>query len=362
MPPVSDISSTTLTELTPEESAEYANLLYVETTDSGITRQQDGKDFIYFWPNQQQVKNEETLERIESLTIPPAYKDVWICTEPDGHLQATGEADNGKTQYIYHPRWRQYRDNIKFNEMILFGQLLPSIREHIEKVIRGASDLSKEYIVAVVIRMLDKTHIRIGNEEYSKENDSYGATTLRKRHVDIDNNGNSVTLEFTGKSGKAWKLDIDDPLLVDAINECTDEPGYQLFKYYDAEGEKHYISSDDVNHYLKELTEHDITAKFFRTWAGTVKAVEELEKFKNAPPKDCDEAQKHITEAVKLVAKELKNTPSVCRKCYIHPAIVESYLNNTFTLEIESDVSKYFTKSEAAALSLLKHHTFSAKK
>lgn len=340
-----------LVDMTPEESAEYANLRYVHDDEPGLTRKKHGKGFAYYSANGKRLEKQKDIERINSLAIPPAYTDVWICRDANGHLQATGLNAQGQKQYIYHPRWRQVRDEMKFNQMILFGELLPALRARVKKDISsGNGSLTRQRVLAAVVWLLDRTHIRVGNDEYARANDSYGLTTIRKKHVDVEDN--EITFDFSGKSGQDWHVSVENASIAEIVQTCAETPGYELFKYLDQEGNRRDVTSEDVNSYLKEISGNDITAKFFRTWAGTVKAVEALYEFRQ----DYSEktAKKHVTQAIKKVAEQLGNTPSVCRKCYVHPDVIETYLECGFDAEIAADNHRNFSRIEATTLTLLK--------
>lgn len=304
----------------PVQSAKEAGLRYSSDAHPGIRRIRCGKGFRYVGPENSQVRDPETLARIKSLVIPPAWKDVWICPDPKGHTQATGRDAKDRKQTRYHPRWREVRDETKYERMLAFGAALPAIREQVQHDL-ALPDMPRRKVLATVVRLMETTYIRIGNEEYARENHSFGLTTMRNRHVDVD--GSTVTFKFQGKSGVKHTVDLTDRRLARIIHRCQDIPGYELFQYEDREGH-HSIDSADVNQYLHEIGGRDFTAKDFRTWAGTVltcAAVLELEAF------DSDtQARKNIIEAINTVASRLGNTRAVCRKCYVHPAVLDCYL------------------------------------
>jgi DNA topoisomerase-1 len=302
------------------ESAEAAGLRYVSDADPGIRRRRAGKGFAYIAPDGSTVKDEATLARIRSLAIPPAYRDVWICPEPEGHIQATGRDARGRKQYRYHPRWQEVRGATKYDRMLAFGQALPLIRA------RTASDLklpelSREKVLATVVRLLEATHIRVGNDEYARKNRSFGLTTMRDRHVKVE--GAAIRFRFRGKSGIAHTIALSDRRLASIVKRCQDVPGQELFQYLDASGQRQRVSSGDVNAYLKEITGQDFTAKDFRTWAGTLLAAQTLGAME--PAASATQARRRITEAMRAVSQQLGNTPSVCRKCYVHPAVLDAY-------------------------------------
>ncbi len=303
-----------------EESAADARLRYVSDTKPGISRRKFGKGFAYFNAKGERITDQKIIARIKSLVIPPAYQKVWICPLPNGHIQATGFDERGRKQYRYHPRWRSTRDEVKFGNLLQFGETLPRIREHIERDLRKRT-LCREKVLATVITLLERTHIRIGNAYYAKANKSFGLTTLRKKHVVVENT--KLVFQFTGKSGKEWNLTVDDRRIIRTIRECSDLPGYDLFKYQDEHGARHVVSSQDVNLYLKEITESDFTAKDFRTWAGSVLALDFLCRLEAA--ENAHDRKKNIVQAIKAVSEKLKNTPAVCRSSYVHPVILEHY-------------------------------------
>ena len=306
----------------PVESAQVAGLRYVTDMDPGFRRRRAGKGFLYIDVAGKRVTDGDTLGRIRRLAVPPAWTDVWICANPHGHLQAVGRDARGRKQYRYHPDWRQVRDETKYTRMIPFAKALPVLRRRVESDL-SLTGLPREKVLATVVRLLEATLIRVGNEEYARQNASYGLTTLRDRHVDVD--GSVVRFEFKGKSGVRHAVDLKDRRLAKIIKDCQDLPGYELFQYVDEAGSRFTISSGDVNNYLRELTSQDFTAKDFRTWAGTVLAVGALLRL---PP--CDtvtEAKKNVVQVVAEVAERLGNTRAVCRKCYIHPAVIDRYLD-----------------------------------
>jgi DNA topoisomerase I len=326
---------------TGQDIAREMRLRYVTDSDPGIARRRYGKGFAYYDPDGNRITDAKTLERIKSLVIPPAYKKVWICLSPNGHLQATGIDDRGRKQYRYHPKWRSTRDENKFGNLRAFGEKLPVIREHIAGDLRKRN-LSREKVLATAVSLLESTHIRVGNAEYARDNKSFGLTTLRKKHMTLDEGG--LRLEFTGKSGKKWSLDVRDRRIIRTIRACSDLPGHELFQYRDENGERRCISSQDVNAYLKEITGADFTAKDFRTWSGTVMAVEFLLALE--PCETQTQRKKNVTQVIKAVADRLKNTPAVCRSSYVHPRVIEHYM--------ASDLPPLSRDVEAYVLDLLK--------
>ncbi len=310
--------------INPVVSAKIAGLRYVTDQVPGIRRIGTGKAFRYISPKGRVLRDRTTLARIRSLAIPPAWTEVWICPSEEGHLQAVGRDARKRKQYRYHPRWRQVRDETKFDRMADFAKVLPRIRRRVKRDL-ARQGLPKEKVLATIIRLLKMTLIRVGNEEYRKQNDSFGLTTLRDHHVDI--RGSKVHFYFRGKSGKRHAISIDEPHLARIVRRCRDLPGYELFQYLDEAGEQHSISSTDVNGYLREIAGDDFTAKDFRTWAGTVMAIEALascEAFRTQR-----EAKRNLSRVVEMVSQKLGNTVAVCRKCYIHPGVFETYVQGT---------------------------------
>lgn len=309
----------------PVESAKEAGLRYVSDTQPGIRRIRHGRGFSYRDAEGKPVRDRETLARIKSLVIPPAWKDVWICANPKGHLQATGRDAKGRKQSRYHPRWRETRDETKYERMPAFAASLPAIRKQVVQDL-ALPDMPRRKVLATIVRLMETTYIRVGNEEYARENHSFGLTTMRNRHVDVD--GSTVTFHFTGKSGVKHSVDLTNRRLAKIIRRCQDIPGYELFQYEDSEGH-HTIDSADVNDYLREASGQDFTAKDFRTWAGTVLARSALREFEAFSSEA--QARRNIVEAINTVAERLGNTRAVCRKCYVHPAVLDCYFDGTLT-------------------------------
>jgi DNA topoisomerase I len=309
----------------PAESAEAVGLRYVTDNVTGISRKRSGKKgFAYLDVQGDRIQDPEELKRINALAIPPAYKNVWICSLPNGHLQATGRDAKGRKQYRYHPLWRSVRDQTKFTRMIIFSQSLPSLRERLERDL-SLPGLPKSKVLAAVLRLMELTRIRVGNEEYARTNESYGLTTLRDEHVEIK--GSKVQFSFRGKSGVEHEIEIADRRLAKIVKRCQDIPGQELFQYRDDDGAFQSITSGDVNDYLREISGQDFTAKDFRTWAGTVLAASELVSIGTFTSKTA--AKKNIVQALKTVAAHLGNRPATCRKYYVHPAILEAYQDET---------------------------------
>jgi DNA topoisomerase-1 len=308
----------------PQAAARAAKLHYVRDSQPGISRAQGKDGFIYLAPDGSQVTDEQVLARIRKLAIPPAYKDVWICRDPNGHLQAVGRDARGRKQYRYHARWRAVRDEAKYGKMLVFGRKLPEIRARVDRDL-ARPGLPREKVVAALVRLLERTLMRVGNEEYAKANKSFGLTTLRRRHVKVS--GSALVFDFRAKHGIAWHVEIKDRRLANIVRKLQDIRGQDLFKYVDDDGEEHDIGSDDVNDYLREITGEEITAKDFRTWAATNLAALALKEFEAFDSEA--KAKKNVLRAIEAVAKLLGNTPSICRKCYIHPAIFEGYLDGS---------------------------------
>ncbi|MGZ3183520.1 MAG: DNA topoisomerase IB [Telluria sp.] len=310
-------------ELTdPPLAARAAGLRYVSDEQAGIRREPGRKGFRYTMPDGSEVTDEDTLARIKALAIPPAWTDVWICKSPNGHLQATGRDARGRKQYRYHARWRRVRDEVKYERMLSFGRALPLIRQEVDRALR-LPGLPREKVLATIVYLLQATMMRIGNEEYARENGSFGLTTLRNRHVRID--GSEVEFRFRGKSGVFHSVKLADRRLARIIQRTRELPGQDLFQYVDDDGEPHAIGSADVNDYLRDITGEDYTAKDFRTWAGTVLAALALQEYEQVDSQA--QAKKNIVRAIEHVAEKLGNTPSVCRKCYVHPAVLDAYLD-----------------------------------
>jgi DNA topoisomerase-1 len=326
--------------LDPLEAAKRAHLRHVGDDAPGITREKANNGFDYRLPDGALVRDVERLKRIRALAIPPAWTDVWICPDPNGHIQATGRDQRGRKQYRYHPRWREVRDEAKFHKMLVFARVLPAIRARVEEDLRHHG-LPRERVLAAIVRLMELTFFRIGNSEYAKENKSYGLTTLRDRHVAIE--GSRIHIGFRGKSGKHHESDINDRRLARIIKGCRDLPGYELFQYVDEAGERHVIDSADVNHYLREITGEEITAKDFRTWAATHLAAEALREFELFDSEA--KRKKAIVDAVKKVAQHLGNTPAVCRRCYIHPAILDGYLEGTLLEALADEAQAYLEQN-----------------
>lgn len=305
-----------------EKTAKAAHLVYVSDKDPGIQRKSKGRNFEYFF-NGKLIKDDEELLRIRHLVIPPAWTKVWICKKENGHLQATGYDSKGRKQYRYHPHWNALRNHTKFYRIHDLGKVLPEIRLQLEKNLRQTK-LTERKVLAVVVSLMEQTHIRIGNSFYEKNNGSFGLTTLKDSHVTFD--GSSVTFSFVGKKGISHKVKLKNKKLANLIKKCRDVPGKELFQYYDEEGKHHSIDSGMVNNYIREISGKDFTAKDFRTWAGTVQAYIALKSIGCCETKT--EAKKKIIEALDIVSGFLGNTRTVCKKYYVHPLILSLYENN----------------------------------
>jgi DNA topoisomerase I len=340
----------------PKEAAEIAGLRYVTDARPGIRRKRAGKGFTYARADGSKLTEPDVLRRIKSLAIPPAWTDVWICPFADGHIQATGRDAKGRKQYRYHPRFREVRESTKYEHVVAFADALPTIRAKVREhmSLRG---LPREKVLATVVHLLQTTLIRVGNDDYAKQNNSYGLTTLKTRHVAVD--GNEVRFRFTGKSGKQWSLRVRDRRIAKIIRACQELPGQELLQYLDEEGKPQDVTSSDVNAYLKEITGNDITAKDFRTWAGTVLAAMALNEVKTFD--SAAQAKRNLRTAIENVAARLGNTPTICRKCYVHPDVLTSYLDGKLVLEIKKAVENELRDElsglqpeEAAVLAMLR--------
>ncbi|MBV4463572.1 DNA topoisomerase IB [Pseudomonas sp. SWRI79] len=322
------------------------DLHYVDDSQPGITRKLLRGKFCYFDPAGQRITDPDEIKHLNALAVPPAYTDVWICPDPCGHLQATGRDARGRKQYRYHPRWREVRDADKYSRLRDFGQALPKLRKQLETLL-AAPGFSRDKVMATVITLLDATLIRIGNTQYARDNRSYGLTTLRSRHVEV--NGSAILFQFRGKSGIEHLITVKDRRLARIIKRCLEIPGQNLFQYLDENGERHTISSSDVNAYLQTLTGADFTAKDYRTWAGSALALAVLRELQWESEAD---AKRHVVEMVKNVARQLGNTPAVCRKCYIHPAVVDGFMRGALS-ELPRSRGRKRLRAEEVALAVL---------
>jgi DNA topoisomerase-1 len=335
------------------DDARSAGLRYVTDVIAGIIRRKFGKYFCYYL-NDKKITEQKTLDRIKKLVIPPAWTNVWINPHANGHLQATGRDIKGRKQYRYHTNWRQVRDENKYSKLISFAESLPDIRRKTEEHLRKQG-LPKEKVAAIVVRLLELTCIRIGNEEYVKQNQSFGLTTLRDKHVEIS--GAKIKFEFKGKSGKMHSIHLNDKRLSRLIRKCREIPGQELFQYIDDEGKRQSIGSADINEYLRTISGKDFTAKDFRTWAGTMMSVSVLSAFEDV--QTVTAIKRNLNDAIKQVATKLGNTPAICRKCYIHPAIIELYTLGELRKSIPAKVtisklSHSLSREEKIVLELLR--------
>lgn len=314
------------------EAAATAGLFYAETDAPGIVRRRVGKGFSYLAPNGRRVADPVVLSRIRALAIPPAWTSVWICPRANGHIQAVGFDDKGRKQYRYHARFREVRESAKFEHMMAFAEALPRLRRQVATDM-AARGLGRGKVLATVVYLLETTMIRVGNEAYAKQNKSFGLTTLLARHVDVA--GADLKFHFKGKSGKEWRLSVHDRRIARIVKGCQELPGQHLFQYIDDDGRRQTVTSADVNAYLRAVSGAEITAKDFRTWNGTVLAATALAEFETA---DSEALAKHnLTEAIGRVAARLGNTPTICRKCYVHPQIVSAYIDGGLRLEVQKD-------------------------
>jgi DNA topoisomerase-1 len=340
----------------PKGAAESAGLRYFTDDRPGIRRKKSGRGFVYLRPDGTRISDPSEVDRIRSLAIPPAWTDVWICPLACGHIQATGRDVRKRKQYCYHPLFRELREGTKYEHMVAFANVLPTIRAAVSQHL-GLRGLPREKVLAAVVHLLETTLIRVGNDDYAKQNKSYGLTTLKNRHAAVE--GAEVRFRFMGKSGKQWSLKVKDRRIAKIIKACQDLPGQELLQYLDEEGRCQDVTSSDVNAYLKEITGENITAKDFRTWAGTVLAavaLAELESFDTAA-----QGKKNLRAAIEHVAARLGNTPTICRKCYVHPEVLNSYLDGSLVLEIKSEVESELRNQlaglqpeEAAVLAMLR--------
>ncbi len=339
----------------PVESAEMAGLRYVTDSQPGITRKARGSSFGYVDAHGRAVRDKNILGRIRSLVIPPAWTNVWICPIENGHLQATGFDARKRKQYRYHPRWREVRDDSKYEKMIAFARALPKIRKRVARDLKRRG-LPREKVLAAVVKLLETTLIRVGNDEYARDNESFGLTTMRDRHAEVK--GSRIRFDFRGKSGIEREIDIRDARLAKVVRECQDLPGQELFEYVDEQGQVRDVGSSDVNDYLHEIAGDGFSAKDFRTWAGTALAAQALQEFEDFDSEAG--AKRNITRAIERVAERLGNTKAVCRKCYVHPAIIDAYLDRSLVATLKAKTEKVLRSSlstlspeEAAVLALL---------
>ncbi len=313
--------------------AKASGLRYVSDAAPGFTRRRYGKSFVFFDHKGERIRDEAQIMRIRKLAIPPAYRNVWICPHSNGHIQATGIDAKGRKQYRYHADWRACRDATKFTHMLAFGDALPQIRAAVAAHMAQRS-LGREKVLATVVALLEKTLIRVGNDEYARTNGSYGLTTLRDEHVAVE--GSTIRFRFRGKSGKEWNLRVSDRRIARVVRACADIEGQELFKYIDEAGQVRDVTSGDVNAYLRDITGQPFTAKDFRTWTGTVLAALALIEYREYDGEA--QAKKNVVAAIEAVSARLGNTPSVCRKSYVHPEVINAYLDGDLIDQVESEI------------------------
>jgi DNA topoisomerase-1 len=342
--------------LHPVKSAALARLRYVTDQRPGIRRVKSGKGFRYIGTGGQTIRREETLARIRALAIPPAWTDVWICPDPRGHVQATGRDAKGRKQYRYHADWRATRDETKFDRMQAFARALPTVRR------RARADLARpglprEKVLATLVQLLERSLIRVGNEEYARQNESFGLTTMRDKHVRV--RGETVRFQFRGKSGKHHTIDVNDWHLAQVVKQCRDLPGQELFQYVDADGKRQRVGSGDLNTYLRDVTGEEFTSKDFRTWWGTVLAVKALRELR--PGRTKTQGEKNVLLAIDAVAGLLGNTRAVCRKSYVHPGVIDGYVDGSLAKILDRPATATtrptagLRPDEVALLNVLKH-------
>lgn len=324
--------------LDPQAAADSAELAYVSDSEPGIRRRRHGRGFIYIAPHDSRISDEATLERIRSLAIPPLWVDVWICADPAGHIQATGRDKAGRKQYRYHPAWLACRDEAKFASLADFARALPALRARVDEDL-ARRGMPRDRVVASVVWLLDHTMMRIGNDVYVRENRSFGLTTLESRHLEID--GPQLRFSFKGKSGKEWKVRLKDRRIANVVRSIQELPGQHLFQYIDAEGTRRPIHSDDVNGYIRDAIGAQFTSKHFRTWGATAAAA--LLLAGRELPGSKREATRVLNEVIDAVAAKLRNTRAICRRCYVHPAIVQAWLDGRLGPDLR-DIRKRYPK------------------
>jgi DNA topoisomerase-1 len=339
----------------PLAAAATAGLRYVRDEQPGIQRQRRGDGFVYIGADGKVIRSAGVIDRVRALAVPPAWTNVWICPDPRGHIQATGRDAKGRKQYRYHTAWRAHRDETKFDRLQAFADVLSLIRRRTNAHL-DQSGLPRNKVLATIVQLLEKSLIRVGNEEYARHNQSFGLTTLRARHVRV--NGGTLRFQFRGKSGVRHSVSVNDRRLARVVKQCRDLPGQELFQYLDVAGEAQVVDSGDINGYLKEITGQDFTAKDFRTWSGTVLAATALREV--PPPGTKRETERNVNVAIEAVAGLLGNTPAVCRKSYVHPGVVDSYRDGTMAtvvsrkLKASAKVAR-LRADEIALLALLKY-------
>lgn len=335
------------------QMAVEAGLRYVSSNEPGIRRMRAGKGFYYLTPQNRRLTSRAELKRIASLAVPPAYKDVWICVNPRGHLQATGHDARGRKQYRYHPEWRQVRDSAKFDRMVSFGDALPKLRRKLTRSL-SLPGLPRDKVLAAVVMLLDTTRVRIGNVEYARDNKSFGLTTLRNRHVTFASDGRAV-LKFRGKGGVQHEIPIDDKRIVRIVQDCQELPGQHLFQYVADDGSRCPVGSAQVNDYLREAMGDDFTAKDFRTWGATLRALILLARIPREPDASERALQRAIVGVVKQVAQELRNTPAVCRKSYINPVVFQAWRSGAVHQAFSSKSALSSRRAETLVRDFLRH-------
>lgn len=347
--PLLDVSADSST------AARSAGLRFVNADDPGITRSKPGKLFRYTDAAGRIVRDLKTLDRIRTMAIPPAWTDVWIAPHPTGHIQATGRDDRGRKQYIYHADWQRSRDAAKFDRLLSFARVLPRLRRTVDRHMK-ARGLGRQKVLATIVHLLESTLIRVGNHEYARNNQSFGLSTLQDKHVTFS--GSDIRFKFRGKTGKEWRLKLNNRRVAKIVKSCQDLPGQQLFQYEDDDGEVRKVTSADVNDYLRDISNSEITAKDFRTWAGTVLAAAALSEFDKVDTQAA--AKGNVKAAIANVAARLGNTPTICRKCYIHPEVLECYLEGALARTMQQKVQGELKRNlrglppeEAATLALL---------
>src|ERR1700761_597255 len=340
-----DVLRETAKEEVLDRTAEVASaiaeegLRYVSNTAPGYRRKRTGTSFSYYDKQGKRITDAAVVGRIKSIGIPPAYESVWICPSANGHIQATGLDARGRKQYRYHAKWRELRDQNKYEHIIQFAAALPALRDRVAADMK-LDGLPREKVLATIVSLLEKTLIRVGNAEYAEKNKSYGLTTMRRKHVAV---GRGVLrFDFTGKSGKQWKLRVEDRRIAAIVKRCAEIPGHELFKYLDDDGQPRTVDSGDVNAYIKEITGDDFSAKDFRTWAGTVLAALALAEFKKYDSQA--EAKRNVVAAIENVSKQLGNTPAVCRKSYVHPEILSAYMSGDLAKMIDAKITRKFKR------------------
>ncbi len=340
----------------PKESAREVGLRYVTHELPGIRRERRGQGFRYRSAKGKVIRDRHTLKRITSLAIPPAWEEVWICPFDHGHLQATGRDERRRKQHLYHPRWREIRDQTKYDRLLDFARALPRIRQQLRRDLKREG-LCREIVLATVVRLLEVSLIRVGNEEYARDNKAYGLTSVKNRLAAV--RGAKIKFQFRGKSGKEHVVEVEDRRVARIVRACQELPGQDLFQCVDDAGQKHNVGSGDVNDYVREITGRDFTAKDFRTWAGTIFTAAELRRL--GPVDSETDRKKNVVAAIKATSQSLGNTPAVCRKSYIHPAIIEAYLDGSLIARLEERNGKKVSASlsgiradEAGVLRFLK--------